>query len=534
MSIEQAGLPEALGRERGARAKGGRIGALAIRVAICAGFVFAAAGYALIGSGELAVMVGVAAAFGAYMALNIGANDVANNVGPAVGARVLSLGGALVVAAVFEAAGAIIAGGDVVGTIRNGIIDPSLIPDTQTFVWLMMAALLAAALWLNLATALGAPISTTHSIVGGVLGAGVAAAGFAVVDWGVMGGIVLSWLVSPVMGAAISAAFLYLIERAIIHRPDSRRAGKRVVPFLVGAMAWAFVTYLLLKGLRKVLPVDPGLAMLLGLGVGAVVVLLMRGVVARTGESHRTTRSAVNRMLGIPLVFAAALLSFAHGSNDVANAIGPLAAIVDVLAGGGEIQGEAPIPFWIIVLGALGISIGLALFGPRIIRTVGSELTRLDPTRAYCIAMAASLTVIAASQLGLPVSTTHVSVGAVLGVGFLREYMRASYARSVEEIKAHHDEGDQAAIDAFMERFTAGTFSQRSAMLKDLKRQFREAQGPDFFDKKDRKRLKKAHQQALVKRDLIVRIIAAWLITVPATALIAAVLFFTLRGMLLP
>ena len=274
--------------------------------------------------------------------------------------------------------------------------------------------------------------------------------------------------------------------------------------------------------------------MILGLGVGAAVVILMRGVVARTGESHRTTRSAVNRMLGIPLVFAAALLSFAHGSNDVANAIGPLAAIVDVLAGGGEIRGEAPIPFWIIVLGALGISIGLALFGPRIIRTVGSELTRLDPTRAYCIAMAASLTVIAASQLGLPVSTTHVSVGAVLGVGFLREYMRASYARSVEEIKAHHDDGDQAAIDAFMARFTAATFSQRGAMLRDLKRKFREAQGPDFFDKKDRKRLKKAHQQALVKRDLIVRIIAAWVITVPATALIAAVLFFTLRGMLLP
>jgi inorganic phosphate transporter, PiT family len=261
----------------------------------------------------------------------------------------------------------------------------------------------------------------------------------------------------------------------------------------------------------------------------------MRALVRQRIALERPGAAAVNRLLAVPLVFAAALLSFAHGSNDVANAIGPLAAIVDVLgAPEGDIAAAAPIPFWVILLGAIGIVIGLALFGPRIIRTVGSELTKLDPTRAYCVIMAAALTVILASQLGLPVSTTHVTVGAVLGVGFLREYLRASYERTLEEIRAHHPPGDQAAIDAFVARFTAAPIAERGPMLKELKRRFREDRGSAFLEKKERKRLQKAHAQVLVKRGLVIRIIAAWLITVPATSLIAAFLFFTLRGMLLP
>lgn len=511
------------------------VGALVVRLAICAAFVGIVALYALLRGGEFAVMIALAAGFGAYMALNIGANDVANNVGPAVGARVLTLGSALAIAAVFEAAGAIIAGGNVVATIRGGIIDPELVPDVQSFVWLMMAALLAAAIWLNAATAIGAPVSTTHSIVGGVLGGGMAAAGPAIVNWAVMGSIAASWVVSPVLGAGISAALLYLVSRTILQQPDVHAAGCRVVPLLVGAMAWAFATYLMLKGVQRIMPVEPGAAAAAGLVAGGLGWLFMRSVVRRRIAMERPGAAAVNRLLTVPLVFAAALLSFAHGSNDVANAIGPLAAIVDVLsAPEGDIAAAAPIPLWVILIGAIGIVIGLALFGPRIIRTVGSELTKLDPTRAYCILMAAALTVILASQLGLPVSTTHVTVGAVLGVGFLREYLRASYERTLDEIRAHHPPGDQAAIDAFISRFTAAPIAQRGTMLKDLKRRFREDRGTAFLDKKERKRLQKAHRQVLVKRELVIRIIAAWLITVPATALIAAFLFFTLRGMLMP
>ena len=203
--------------------------------------------------GTLLVM---AAMIGGYMALNIGANDVANNVGPAVGSHAITLTGAIIIAAVFEASGALIAGGDVVGTIKSGIIDPAQISDTDTFIWIMMAGLLAAALWLNFATAVGAPVSTTHSIVGGVLGAGVAAGGWGIADWGVVGTIAASWVISPVLGGIIAATFLYIIKRTITYQPDLLAAARKVAPILIAVMAWAFGTYLMLKGLNKVLPVS--------------------------------------------------------------------------------------------------------------------------------------------------------------------------------------------------------------------------------------------------------------------------------------
>ena len=197
------------------------------------------------------IMLVIAAMIGGYMALNIGANDVANNVGPAVGSQAITLGGAIIIAAIFESSGALIAGGDVVSTIKKGIIDPAQVTDTDTFIWLMMAALLAAALWLNLATASGAPVSTTHSIVGGVLGAGIAAGGIGIANWGKMGAIAASWVISPVLGGIIAAAFLYLIKFSITYKPDMLAAAKKVVPLLLAVMAWSFSTYLILKGLKK-------------------------------------------------------------------------------------------------------------------------------------------------------------------------------------------------------------------------------------------------------------------------------------------
>ncbi|ODS61376.1 MAG: phosphate permease [Arenimonas sp. SCN 70-307] len=499
-------------------------------------FIAAVVGYVLMrGDATSVPIVAIAAAFGAYMAMNIGANDVANNVGPAVGSKVLTLGGALLIAAIFEAAGAIIAGGEVVGTIRSGIINPELIPDPQSFVWLMMAALLAAALWLNLASAVGAPISTTHSIVGAVLGAGIAASGGTdVVNWTKMTSIVASWVVSPVLGAAIAALFLYLIKRTITYKHDMVSAARTHVPVLIALMAWAFATYLMLKGLDRLFPVSFPVALLIGLVVAGIVLFVARAAVVRRAASLENGKQSINRLFALPLVFAAALLSFAHGSNDVANAIGPLAAIIDVVVGGQAIAGSAPIPMWVMVSGALGIAIGLALYGPRVIRTVGSEITELDPMRAFCIAMAATLTVIVASQLGLPISTTHVAVGAVFGVGFLREYLKTNWTRIVEDIKAHHPAGDQAAIDAFMARFTAADITARGEMLRELKRQYKARQEtPEHLDKAERKKLRRAHKQELVKRSLVLRIAAAWVITVPASAFIAAILFFTLRGMLM-
>ncbi len=485
-----------------------------------------------LGRGEASTLLVISAMIGAYMAMNIGANDVANNVGPAVGSRALTLFGALAIAAVFEAAGALIAGGEVVGTIRSGIINPAGIADPDTFIWVMMAALLASALWLNVATAVGAPVSTTHSIVGAVLGAGIAASGLDIANWDKMGTIAASWVISPVLGGLVAAAFLMLIKRSITYQQDMTAAAGRVVPILIALMTWTFATYLLLKGLSQLIKISFVGATVIGAALAVAAYFITRPMILRKAAGSANTKQSVNDFFTVPLIFAAALLSFAHGSNDVANAIGPLAAIVDTLAHHGDgIAKTASIPLWVMMIGALGISVGLCLYGPKVIRTVGSEITELDKMRAYCIAMAATLTVIIASQLGLPVSSTHIAVGGVFGVGFLREYLKNRYALMVAEIKEHHPEDDQEAIDAFLARFEEASIDEKGAMLKDLKRQSKQMLDPAHFSKMERKGLRKVYKQELVKRSHMMRIAAAWVITVPASALIAALLFYLIRGM---
>ena len=468
-----------------------------------------------------------AAVIGGYMAINIGANDVANNVGPAVGSGALSLGAAVVIAAVFEAGGAIIAGGDVVSTIKGGIIDPSTLEDGRAFVWLMTAALLAGALWLNLATWMGAPVSTTHSIVGGVLGAGIAAGGWDIADWAVMGKIAASWVISPVLGGALAALFLFVIKKTVLYRKDVIPAARTFVPWLVAIMAWAFGTYLMVKGVKKVVKVDFLEATLIGLAAAAVVFFVMRALVGRLASTMENSSTGVNTLFIWPLIFAAALLSFAHGANDVANAIGPLAAINDALSTGTVIT-SASIPLWVMMVGALGLAVGLMLFGPRLIKTVGSEITELDKTRAFCIALSAALTVILASQLGLPVSSTHIAIGGVFGVGFLREYLKSNYATQLHKIMEHHDPVEQERLKPFLDDFRNASVEEMEDLLKQAKKK---KQVP--LSKSERKRLKKIYREEMVKRSHLVRIAAAWIITVPASAFMAAILFFTLRGLLI-
>jgi len=484
---------------------------------------------ASIGNIENAFLLIAAAMIGGYMAMNIGANDVANNVGPAVGSRAMTMTGAIIIAAIFEAAGAIIAGGEVVSTIKKGIIDPNMISDPSVYIWLMMAALLAGALWLNIATYLGAPVSTTHSIVGGVLGAGIAAGGLSIANWDQMGKIAASWVISPVLGGAIAAFFLYIIKRSITYKSDMKDAARNVVPILVAIMAWAFATYLILKGLKSIWKVDFLTATTIGAGIAATVYIIVRPLTTRAAAGMSNDKEGVNKLFTIPLIFAAALLSFAHGANDVANAVGPLAAINDAITSHG-ISTKAPIPLWVMLVGALGIALGLALYGPKLIRTVGSEITELDQMRAFSIAMAASITVIVASQLGLPVSSTHIAVGGVFGVGFLREYLKTSYSTMVEEIKAHHHEQDEQVIEKFLMDFKNAPLEQKRKMLKQLKEHSAKAD----LTKKERKKLRKLYKHELVKRSQFMKIAAAWVITVPASALIAAVLYFAIRGMLLP
>ncbi|PWE32166.1 anion permease [Maritimibacter sp. 55A14] len=435
------------------------------------------------GQQPASLIVVAASAFGAYMALNIGANDVANNMGPAVGARALTMGGALVIAALFESAGALLAGGDVVSTISKGIIDPASVADPRIFIWAMMAALISSALWVNLATYVGAPVSTTHSVVGGVMGAGIAAAGMSAVSWPTMGAIAASWVISPVLGGAIAAACLAFIKANIIYQDDKIAAARRWVPVLIGVMAGAFATYLALKGLKRIVSIDIGAALLIGAVVGAVSYVLTAPLIHRQSEGMENRNRSLKTLFGLPLVFSAALLSFAHGANDVANAVGPLAAIVHAVEQG-DAAAKVAIPVWVMVIGALGISFGLLLFGPKLIRLVGSQITKLNPMRAYCVALSAAITVIIASWLGLPVSSTHIAVGGVFGVGFFREWYMERRAR---------------------QNSVGGSMGMRVAAA-------------------ERKRRK------LVRRSHFMTVIAAWVITVPAAAAMSGLIYMIISA----
>jgi PiT family inorganic phosphate transporter len=452
------------------------IGIAAVFIIFCA-----LAAYLIMGGAPGTATLVVAAGFGAYMALNIGANDVANNMGPAVGANALTMGGALVIAAIFETAGALIAGGDVVSTISGGIVAPEAVADPNTFVWAMMGALIASALWLNLATWFGAPVSTTHSIVGGVMGAGIGAAGFDAVNWSTMSQIAASWIISPVLGGVVAAAFLAFIKITINDVEDKIGAARRWVPILIGIMAGAFSAYLVAKGLKKIIEVSLGNAVLFGAVVGIATTLLMRPIVRHQSEGLENRKKSLKKLFAAPLIISAALLSFAHGANDVANAVGPLAAIVHAVQDAGTAE-KVTIPLWVMLIGAFGISFGLMLFGPKLIRMVGSEITKLNPMRAYCVALSAAITVIVASALGLPVSSTHIAVGGVFGVGFYREWDAERKARALKVLK-----GSPVAPD------------ERS-------------------------------RRKLVRRAHVVGIGAAWVITVPLTAVLSALIFLGLNA----
>jgi len=499
------------------------------------------------------LFLAVAALIGAYMAMNIGANDVANNVGPAVGSKALTLTTAIIIAATFEAAGALIAGGEVVKTIKKGIIDISAFGgNADPFVWAMMAALLSAALWLNFATMMRTPVSTTHSIVGGVMGAGIAAAGFSIVNWTTMGKIVASWVISPILGAVIAAAFLFCIKKSIIFKDDKVKAAKAYVPVFVAIMSWAFVTYIILKGFKKVWPqvVETlnmlplismqitkkpsfSIALTLGLIAAVIVYAFVYARVNSKTKSLENSKESVNALFTIPLIFSAALLSFAHGANDVANAIGPLAAINDAVVSGG-VSSKAPIPLWVMGVGALGIALGLSLYGPKLIKTVGSEITELNQIRAFSIAMAASITVIIASQLGLPVSSTHIAIGGVFGVGFLREWLNIEDdTHTIEDDKLiiHDEKENQDAYASELKTLeekaekTQDDYDRIVALYKLIANEKKIIKAT----KKDIKRIKKVQY---VKRDAIKKIVVAWVVTVPAAAILAGALFFMIKSIM--
>ncbi|WFU02545.1 inorganic phosphate transporter [Rhizobium sp. CB3171] len=440
-----------------------------------------------------------AVALAGYMAMNIGAKDVANNVGAAVGARAITMTQALIMAAIFEILGAVIAGGPVIKTISSHIIDTDRIITSGKLAWLMMAALLAAALWINFATWLKAPVSTTHTIVGAVVGAGAAAVGPEMVNWRVLGAISAGWVVTPFLGGTIAAGILFFIKTFIIYRDDKIAAAKYWIPILIGLMAGAFTAYLVLQLAPK--DTVAGFSTIaIGVVVGLAIWFAARPLVAAQSVGCENKNSSLRKLFRLPLICSAALMSFAHGANDVANAIGPLAAIIRSVSLGGSLSvvgGAAgyTAPYWVVLIGGCGISVGVLLYGPRLIRLVGEQITKLNPMRAYCVALSAALTVIVASWFGLPVSSTHIAIGAVFGVGFFREWYTSHSKRRL----------------AYMRRKAETSGIAWGEMVEA------DEHNPDEI-----------HRRRLVRRSHFMTIIAAWAITVPVSATLAAAVYWAM------
>ncbi|RLQ22122.1 anion permease [Seongchinamella sediminis] len=372
----------------------------------------------------------MACMFGFFMAWGIGANDVANAMGTSVGSRALTIKQAILIAMVFEFLGAYLAGGEVTSTIRKGIIDPKVMEgNPELMVYGMMSALLAAGTWLLIASIKGWPVSTTHSIVGAIVG--FAAVGISVdaIHWGKVGSIVASWVVSPVLAGSISFGLFMSVKIFILDTEDPFRRAKKFIPVYMWMVGFMISMVTLLKGLKHVgLEFDLGLgsrfanavpiSALLGLLVAALGAMLLRRI--QDDHDHENRFGSVERVFAVLMVFTACSMAFAHGSNDVANAVGPLAAIVSTVQSGGEIASKSVMPWWILLVGGIGIVVGLATYGWKVITTVGRKITELTPSRGFAAELGAAATVVLASATGLPISTTHTLVGAVLGVGFAR------------------------------------------------------------------------------------------------------------------
>lgn len=371
------------------------------------------------------IYIGLAAAFGIFMAWGIGANDVANAMATSVGSKALTIKQAILVAAVFEFLGAVLAGGEVTDTVRKGIVDSSLLADTpELLVYGMLSALLAAGFWLLMASWRGWPVSTTHSIVGAIVGFAAVGIGTDAVQWGQVLSIVASWVASPLTAGIIAFLIYQTVQILILRKSNPLEQARRYVPVYMFLAAFTMTLVTILKGLKHVgLNLSTQQAYLLAVGIALVIAVLGAIVIRRIKvdpdaeqEQHFIT---VERVFGVLMVVTACGMAFAHGSNDVANAIGPVAAVITV-AQSGVVAAKAATPIWVLLLGGVGIVVGLATFGVRVIATVGQKITHLTPSRGFAAELAAATTIVIASGTGMPVSTTHTLVGAVLGVGLAR------------------------------------------------------------------------------------------------------------------
>jgi PiT family inorganic phosphate transporter len=368
----------------------------------------------------------LAAVFGLFMAWGIGANDVANAMATSVGSKALTIKQAVVIAAVFEFAGAVLAGGQVTKTIRKGIVDAELLSaNPELLLYGMLASLLAAGVWLLIASKNGWPVSTTHSIVGAIVGFAMVGIGMDAVHWDKVGFIVASWIVSPLLAGFLSYMLFRSVLNLILNTENPFDNAKKYVPYYMFLVGFIISLVTLVKGLKHV-----GLDLTTveqysyaGL-IGFVIMIAGKFYINTIKHDPKADKdfhfANVERVFGVLMVLTACAMAFAHGSNDVANAIGPVAAVVSIVQSGGEVASKAALPIWVLFLGGIGIVVGLVMYGKKVIETVGNQITELTPSRGFAATLAAATTVVFASGTGLPISTTHTLVGAILGVGLAR------------------------------------------------------------------------------------------------------------------
>ncbi|MFP6807211.1 MAG: anion permease [Pseudomonadales bacterium] len=371
------------------------------------------------------ILLLLAIIFGFFMAWGVGANDVANAMGTSVGAKAITIKQAIIIAMIFEFAGAYLAGGEVTSTIRKGIIDPELLSEEpELLVYGMMSALLAAGIWLLVASSFGWPVSTTHTIVGAIVGFASVGISVDAVNWMKVGEIVSSWIISPVVAGAISFLLYLSVRRFIFNTSDPFLNAKRYVPVYIFMVGFIISMVTMVKGLKHVgLDISFQQSLVYSLATASIICAIgIAGIsrIKRVGGSIHQDLISVERIFGVLMIFTACSMAFAHGSNDVANAIGPLAAINSIISSGGEVAQKARMPVWLLLLGGSGIVAGLAMYGYKVIRTIGTQITELTPSSGFAAELAAASTVVVASAASLPISTTHTLVGGVLGVGLAR------------------------------------------------------------------------------------------------------------------
>jgi len=376
------------------------------------------------------ILIMLAIGFGLFMAWGVGANDVANAMGTSVGSGAITVKQAIIIAIIFEFAGAVLAGGEVTATVRKGILDASIFVDSpHLLVYGMLAALLSAGFWLLIASSVGWPVSTTHSIVGAIVGFGAVGVGIDAVAWGKVGTIVASWVISPLLAGTLAVFIFKSLQKRIISTETPLENAKRYLPFYVFIVGFVIALVTLLKGLKHVeslkhlgkdLPTSMMIAVIVGIIASIIAAVIVRRIKTNPEDDANFQYANMEKLFGGLMVVTACSMAFAHGSNDVANAIGPLAAVYSIVESGGDIASKSVLPSWILLVGGGGIVFGLATFGFKVMRTIGKGITELTPSRGFAAELAAATTVVLASYTGLPVSTTQVLVGAVLGVGIAR------------------------------------------------------------------------------------------------------------------